>query len=1515
MGKIQHLVLIFNLILLPYVARGNEVSVQLQSNWSVYALNPYAEIGESLKSYNNDLFLKYVELVSLQETEEESNPTFEQNYELSLQLLRGSLTFFEMNEMEQQSIFRVVKMGADIRGSLPKLEYQNGFHKTLSNLLLDQADEILGMSYNIVDATFSIATSLQSLQGLFSEKASTETVTIKSKEKTEVFLQLLKQSKDNIFKVFPRLSSNAGGKKYLVFGVLGSPLFSKITKQLTSLHPDIQEGIQFMLVSRHSLVPDKLVVDHGDLPGFGVVFDIKNTEYLAINEEVDAKTERDDDIEGKGSLQKLGYIIATKIQSIKNSGEDVLGSLTSIVQNFPGEYSHLSELKLNRSITKKLRKFYDENRPKMDMFSLFAMGGAKAGLERIVNDGVILLNGKELEISRKGDLERFNLFKLHSLIREELKLQNVISKYAKVFPDPEAFKTAIHEIKPSLDQGSDDVRLNVVKGSKGAIFFMNNIEKDNQYMMYSTSLQRLLQNSRQLIPLRKNLYTSIVALDLSKPSSLALLQSFAEFYSSGVTVRFGFVLGSSDDIVSSTDRCENYCFLSLFVHIKQLKLKDKLGSWLSMVLSQHDYSTGLDVSKVLHSFEAYFSQFSQFDSSAFSITKREIKGLSNNQVIKTLELQQEYLDAKGIEQNMIVLNGIVIDEFSSKTHLNIRETFEESVPRLIYMEQRKLQMQIYKGEFSDSGDVLKNILYGGSSLLVNRYNRDILGQGSGTHFSLKVADRYEMTEIKRKKGAACKESLVFVSNFGTKETNRSLSNFLSYARHVNACYQVATDVEVTGSQQRIESWLHSNEADDGLTIDDVTHASNMVLNFWLEKKETFGEAISSHITDHLSKTSIILYNDKAFAIGTSKILYSEDFELMKYIYDRDISETRYNLQQRVAGNTQLDIFSKLQMFSAISSISETSRTLNGERDKVQALTKYPKELIIQVNSYQHQSPLEIFCELNPYKDEALYVLPLLDFLVKELNIPLTLVLLPDEKIDELPFKKFARLSLPKSEVSATASFPSSKISIKSLPTDQILSLNIISPENIMISATSRTTADIDNLLLSSVASELDQGELKLQFTLEHLLYSGHGIDVSNTFRKVAATGAQLSLVPAGNFKDRYSDTVVMRNVGYFQLQAYPGVFHLMIEEEPPFLFLTGKRDQIVKVDSFLMTANILQFKKLKSKDMVSDTSVTGQEADSSGFFSQWFSGFKENKKKNKNSVQGVYNGTIHVFSVASGALYERFLRIMISSVVASTKNDVKFWIISNFLSSNFRESLKGLVNSNITGFQDKKVEFELVSYVWPNWLNKQTEKQRIIWGYKILFLDVLFPLDVEKIVYVDADQIVRADLREIFEMDLQDNVYGFTPFCDSNKDTLGFQFWRQPNSYWVNHLRGRPYHISALFVVDLNLFRKRNVGDKLREIYSMLSRDKNSLSNLDQDLPNYAQNEIPIFSLPQEWLWCESWCSLETKPLAKTIDLCNNPLHKEPKLSMAQRVISGGLFNKSWTEMDNEIEAAIKLLF
>ena len=210
------------------------------------------------------------------------------------------------------------------------------------------------------------------------------------------------------------------------------------------------------------------------------------------------------------------------------------------------------------------------------------------------------------------------------------------------------------------------------------------------------------------------------------------------------------------------------------------------------------------------------------------------------------------------------------------------------------------------------------------------------------------------------------------------------------------------------------------------------------------------------------------------------------------------------------------------------------------------------------------------------------------------------------------------------------------------------------------------------------------------------------------------------------------------------------------------------------------------------------------------------------------------------------------------------------------------------------------IEIKFVQYKWPQWLRRQREKQRTMWGYKILFLDVLFPLNVDKIIFVDADQIVRTDMRELRDMDLEGNPYGYTPFCSDRTEMDGFRFWK--GGYWERHLGNRAYHISALYVIDLIKFRQLAAGDRLRGQYQGLSADPNSLANLDQDLPNNMIHQVGIKSLPQEWLWCETWCSDKSKAKAKTIDLCNNPLTKEPKLEAAVRIVP------EWAGIDQEIK-------
>ncbi|TSO88057.1 UDP-glucose:glycoprotein glucosyltransferase 2 [Bagarius yarrelli] len=423
------------------------------------------------------------------------------------------------------------------------------------------------------------------------------------------------------------------------------------------------------------------------------------------------------------------------------------------------------------------------------------------------------------------------------------------------------------------------------------------------------------------------------------------------------------------------------------------------------------------------------------------------------------------------------------------------------------------------------------------------------------------------------------------------------------------------------------------------------------------------------------------------------------------------------------------------------------------------------------------------------------------------------------------------------------------------------------------------------------------GVVNAEYELEYLLLEGHCFDHSTG---QPPRGLQFTL--GKKQEPLMHDTIVMANLGYFQLKANPGAWILRLRNgrsediyqihahdgtDSP----ADAKDVIVMLDSFNSKIIKVRVQKKPAKfneDLLSESSETEGLWDSITSLTG-VSSVKEGNSKKED--------VLNIFSVASGHLYERFLRIMMLSVLEHTKTPVKFWFLQNYLSPSFKAFIPHMAEAY--GFQ-----YELVQYKWPRWLHQQTEKQRIIWGYKILFLDVLFPLAVDKIIFVDADQIVRADLKELRDIDLEGAPYGYTPFCDSRDEMDGYRFWK--TGYWASHLGHRKYHISALYVVDLKKFRKIAAGDRLRGQYQALSQDPNSLSNLDQDLPNNMIHQVAIKSLPQDWLWCETWCDHVSKANAKTIDLCNNPKTKEPKISAAVRIVP------EWTRYDNQIKMLLK---
>uniref|UniRef100_A0AAA9SVV2 UDP-glucose ceramide glucosyltransferase-like 1 n=1 Tax=Bos taurus TaxID=9913 RepID=A0AAA9SVV2_BOVIN len=541
--------------------------------------------------------------------------------------------------------------------------------------------------------------------------------------------------------------------------------------------------------------------------------------------------------------------------------------------------------------------------------------------------------------------------------------------------------------------------------------------------------------------------------------------------------------------------------------------------------------------------------------------------------------------------------------------------------------------------------------------------------------------------------------------------------------------------------------------------------------------------------------------------------------------------------------------------------------------------------IIKINSVENDMSFDVIAIVDPLTREAQKMAQLLIVLGKIINMKLKLFMNCRSKLSEAPLKSFYRFVL-EPELMLTSDITGPVAKFLDIPESPLLTLNMITPEGWLVEIV-HSNCDLDNIHLKDI-----EKAVTAEYELEYLLLEGHCFDLTTD---QPPRGLQFTLGTKN--KPVVVDTIVMANLGYFQLKANPGAWILKLRQgrsediyqivghegtdSPPDL-----EDVIAVLNSF--KSKILEIQVRKKPDKIKEDILSDKGEKKRGMWDSIKSFTRSLHKQEDNKEKDVLN----IFSVASGHLYERFLRIMMLSVLRNTKTPVKFWFLKNYLSPTFKEVIPHMAEKY--GFQ-----YELVQYRWPRWLHQQTEKQRIIWGYKILFLDVLFPLAVDKIIFVDADQIVRHDLKELRDFDLGGAPYGYTPFCDSRTEMDGYRFWK--TGYWASHLLRRKYHISALYVVDLKKFRRIAAGDRLRGQYQTLSQDPNSLSNLDQDLPNNMIYQVAIKSLPQEWLWCETWCDDESKKRAKTIDLCNNPKTKEPKLKAAARIVP------EWVEYDTEI--------
>uniref|UniRef100_A0AAY5EX87 UDP-glucose ceramide glucosyltransferase-like 1 n=1 Tax=Electrophorus electricus TaxID=8005 RepID=A0AAY5EX87_ELEEL len=1301
-------------------------------------------------------------------------------------------------------------------------------------------------------------------------------------------------------------SANPDAPIVILYAELGTGEFSRFHQQMLS---KANKGL-INYVLRHYLPhPSESRVF---LSGYGVELAIKNQEYKAKDDtQVQGPNDPVDEVQGflfgklkvaypelreqlkelrkhlvestnemaplkVWQMQDLSFQTAARILAAPSV--DALNVMRDLSQNFPNKARSITKTVVNSEI----RKEIEENQ-KVLLLVFFVFPG----------DSALFINGLHI------DLDVQDIFSILDILRSEARVMEGLRSL--LVDSPHVHDILKLDVQPADSDYGVDIR---------SPAWINNLETDGRYASWPSNVQELLRPTfpgviRQI---RKNFHNLVMILDPTHENTAELLSVAEMFYTNNIPLRIGlvFVVNDGDDVDGMQDagvavlRAFNY----IADEVDNQMAFDALVSMLNRVPSGGKLKVE-HVVGVLEKRYPYVKVNSVLGAdSAYDTNRKEGRA---------------YYEQTGVGPLPVVLyNGMPLQ----REQLDPDE-LETTVMHKILETTSFFQRAVYLGELGSDHDVVDFIMK--QPNVVPRINSRILATNRSylDLSSISQSRTTPTTPHSPRDGAIRPVTFWVVGDFDQPSGRQLLYDGI---RHMKTSNNVRLGVINNPTESP-----SNGTALIGLAIWAAmqTQTANNAKNFItkLTKEETARALYTAPLGTFISLSLGCLQGMDVSLFMSVYQSSKVNFLLAHADYCRDVLKLRKG-QRAVISNGRIigpledgEVFNQDDFLLLESIIMKTS----GERikNKIQQHAECFKasDLVMKVDSLLSSQPkgesrveynfasdrysavkirpreqevyFDVVAVADPVTRGAQRLAPLLLVLKQLVNVNLRVFMNCQSKLSDMPLKSFYRYVLePDVSFLADNSFaPGPMAKFLDMPQSPLFTLNLSPPESWMVESV-RTRHDLDNIYLQEVESVV-----AAEYELEYLLLEGHCFDVSTG---QPPRGLQFTLGTAA--EPVIVDTIVMANLGYFQLKANPGAWVLRLRK--------GRSDDIYKIyshdgtdspaeaEDLIVVLNNFKSKIIKVKvqkkpeKMNEELLSDGTEEIDSGFWHSLTRGFTGGSKVEEGKPEK--DDVINIFSVASGHLYERFLRIMMLSVLKHTETPVKFWFLKNYLSPTFKEWIPYMAQEY--GFQ-----YELVQYKWPRWLHQQTEKQRIIWGYKILFLDVLFPLAVDKIIFVDADQIVRTDLKELRDFDLEGAPYGYTPFCESRREMDGYRFWK--TGYWASHLAGRKYHISALYVVDLKKFRKIAAGDRLRGQYQGLSQDPNSLSNLDQDLPNNMIHQVPIKSLPQDWLWCETWCDDTSKTKAKTIDLCNNPQTKEPKLQAAVRIVA------EWVDYDQEVKS------
>ena len=186
--------------------------------------------------------------------------------------------------------------------------------------------------------------------------------------------------------------------------------------------------------------------------------------------------------------------------------------------------------------------------------------------------------------------------------------------------------------------------------------------------------------------------------------------------------------------------------------------------------------------------------------------------------------------------------------------------------------------------------------------------------------------------------------------------------------------------------------------------------------------------------------------------------------------------------------------------------------------------------------------LEIGLIIDPISETAQKWAPIVHTLSEMEGVCVKLYLNPNSGITELPLKRFYRYVFDKELQfdKATGEQTTPTAYFEDLPIEPLYTLGV-ETTNAWHVTVKEANMDLDNILLTNL--EDNQSGVSAVYELESILIEGHCLDSSN---RSPPRGLEFEISSPSNSEKK--DTLVMANLGYFQLKAHPGVWRLGLRD-------------------------------------------------------------------------------------------------------------------------------------------------------------------------------------------------------------------------------------------------------------------------------------------------------------------------------------------------------------------------------